>query len=225
MWAGFAVATVGLGMAVARADLPAAERGEHYTIRAGIAALGQAGLLTVAAVFAAGAIVEGGVDTWGVLFLRDHLDVAALAGAGAYVCGQLLATTARATLGATAHRVGERRGARLGLAFAAGGLVLEATSGHAVVAGIGLAAASVGAAVYWPLLLADVSRGQERPGIIVGGISAAGYIGFLAGPPLVGWFSSTFGLRTGLLVLAAVATVAALFPLRTVSPASSRASS
>ena len=175
--------------------------------------------------FAAGAVVEGGVDTWGVLFLRDHLDVAALAGAGAYVCGQLLATTARATLGFTAHRIGERRGARIGLAFAAVGLLLEATSDNTLVACVGLAAASVGAAVYWPLLLADVSRGQERPGIIVGGVSAAGYLGFLAGPPLVGWFSSTFGLRVGLLVLAAVATAAALFPLRTVSAASTRSSS
>ncbi len=35
-----------------------------------------------------GAMVEGGIGTFGVLYLRDRLDVAVLAGAGAYVLGQ-----------------------------------------------------------------------------------------------------------------------------------------
>ncbi len=174
--------------------------------------------MPLAIVFAAGAIVEGGVGTWGVLFLRDHLAVAALAGAAAYVAGQALATTARATLGWSVRRIGEARGARIGLALAAVGLLVEAASGSAALAGAGLAAAAVGSAVYWPLLLAHAGSGAERPGVVVGGISAAGYIGFLAGPPMVGVIADLGGLRAGLVLLAVIAAAGALLPLRTPEP-------
>ena len=36
-------------------------------------------------------ITEGGVDTWGVLYLRNHLATGVLLGAGAYVVGQAVA--------------------------------------------------------------------------------------------------------------------------------------
>ena len=44
----------------------------------------------LAVVFAIGAVVEGGIGTWGVLFLRANLGLAAVAGAAAYVAGQAL---------------------------------------------------------------------------------------------------------------------------------------
>src|SRR5206468_1595116 len=116
------------------------------------------------------------------------------AGAAAYVVGQALATVTRSTLGWTAQHVGEHRGAQLGLALAAAGLLLEATSTATAPAAIGLAVAAVGSAVYWPLLLAFASRDLERPGVVVGGLSAAGYVGFLTGPPLVGWISNATDL-------------------------------
>jgi MFS family permease len=211
-WALVAVAAAADALWVARSALPAGERGEHHTVRAGLRALAAAGLVPLAIVFAAGALTEGGVGTWGVLFLRSHLGIAALAGASAYVAGQGLAALARSTLAGSAERIGEARGARLGLGLAAVGLGLEAASREPVLAGIGLAAAAVGSSVYWPLLLALAGRGLERPGVVVGGISAAGYMGFLAGPPVVGWVASAFGLRAGLAVLAVAAGAAALYP-------------
>jgi MFS family permease len=214
IWGLIGVLAGSLALWISRSVLPAGERGERYTLREGIGAILRAGLLPLAFVFALGALVEGGVGTWGVLFLRSRLGVAAVVGATAYVFGQALATGARTTLGWTADRLGERRGARLGLALAAVGLLAEAMSHDAWVAGLGLAAASVGSAVYWPLLLATAGEGTERPGVIVGGVSAAGYLGFLAGPPLVGWIADGFGLRAGLGVLAIFATAAAITPLR-----------
>ena len=53
------------------------------------------GLLVLLAVFALAEITEGGVDTWGVLYLRNHLATGVLLGAGAYVVGQLVAFTTR----------------------------------------------------------------------------------------------------------------------------------
>jgi MFS family permease len=220
LWTGMSVVSVVLGLWVRRTDIPAGDRGEHYTVREGLAALRREGLGMLAVAFALGATVEGGIDTWGVLFLRAHLGLAVAAGAGAYVVGQALATTARNTLGWTAEHVGERRGAQLGLALAGAGLLLEAVSTSSVPACVGLGAAAVGAAVYWPLFLTYASQGTERPGVVVGGLSAAGYIGFLAGPPFVGWIAEATDLRWGLVFLATAALLAASLRLRERAPVS-----
>ena len=217
MWVGIGVAAALLALWCRVADLPAGERGEHHTIREGLAALRSQGLRMLAIVFAIGALVEGGVGTWGVLFLRGNLGLAVVAGAGAYVAGQTLATTARCTLGWTAEHVGERRGAQLGLALAGAGLIIEAASTSSWPAAIGLGLAAVGSAVYWPLLLAYASQGSERPGIVVGGLSAAGYVGFLAGPPVVGWVAQATDLRWGLIVLGFAALAGACARLRSPS--------
>ena len=214
IWAGVSAAAIVLALWCRTADMPAGERGEHHTVRQGLAALKAEGLGAVAVVFAIGALVEGGVGTWGVLFLREHLGLAVAAGAGAYVVGQGLATTARSTLGWTAEHVGERRGAQIGLALAGVGLLVEATATSSWLAAAGLGAAAVGAAVYWPLLLAFASRGGERPGLVVGGLSAAGYVGFLAGPPIVGWVAQATDLRWGLALLGAASIAGALVRLR-----------
>jgi MFS family permease len=214
VWAGISAAALLLALWCRGADMPAGERGEHHTVRQGLAALRAEGLGAVAIVFAIGALVEGGVGTWGVLFLRAHLGLAVAAGAGAYVVGQALATTARSTLGWTAEHVGERRGAQLGLGLAGVGLLIEATATSSWLAAAGLGAAAVGAAVYWPLLLAFASRGGERPGLVVGGLSAAGYVGFLAGPPVVGWVAQLTDLRWGLAFLGAASLAGAAVRLR-----------
>ena len=97
-------------------------------------------------------------------------------------------------------------------------MVLEAVSNSSWPAAVGLGLAAVGSAVYWPLLLAFASQGSDRPGIVVGGLSAAGYVGFLAGPPAVGWVAQVTDLRWGLGALGAAAFVGSLIRLQLRSP-------
>ena len=217
LWGGLAAIAFVLAALCRRAALPAAEAGEAHTVRDGIAALARAGIASLAVVFALGALVEGGISTWGVLFLRSRLGLAAAAGAAAYVIGQVLATTARSTLGWTAHHVGERRGAQLGLAVAGVGVLVESVSRSTVPAAIGLAAAAVGASVYWPLLLGYAGKGIERPAVIVGGLSAAGYMGYLAGTPVVGWISQLSDLRWGLAAMGVLGLAASVIPIRSLA--------
>ena len=56
-------------------------------------------------------------------------------------------------------------------------------------ASIGLALACVGITVVWPLLLADVNNEARHPALAIGGVTAAGYLGMVAGPPIVGVLS------------------------------------
>lgn len=199
--------------------LPSGATG-HVTLGDAVMELRRSRLVPLAVVFALGAMVEGGIGTFGVLYLRDRLDVAVLAGAGAYVVGQSLATAARVALGSDAADARLARAgawpARLGLAIAGVGLALEVATDLAAVAALGLAVAAVGASTYWPLLSAVANRSSDRPGLAVGGVSAAGYLGFLAGPPVVGAVAEGAGLRAGVLVLAVAGAAAASVPLRTI---------
>jgi MFS family permease len=216
-----------------RLTIPDVTAGEHARLLDALGELRRSRLFGLAAAFCLGAMVEGGIGTFGVLYLRDQLEVAALAGAGAYVVGQLLATTTRYALGApSAERAGvQLRGggaARMGLVVAGIGLTVEVLAGRAGVAALGLAVASMGVATYWPLLSAVAVQLSDRPGLAVGGVTAAGYLGFLAGPPLVGLVADHWGLEAGVfaLVVAAAGAAAAtlLSPLPTgSSPGAGRA--
>jgi MFS family permease len=212
VWVGIAV----LGFAVAllshRTRIPNPATTAHPSLLRAIAGLRHEGLVVLAVVFAASAMVEGGIATWGVLYLRGHLGLGVIAGVGAYVAGESLATTMRIAGGPAVGRLGTRRGVAFGAGIAAGGIALEALTSVPAVGAIGLALACVGITVVWPLLLADVNNEARHPALAIGGVTAAGYLGMVAGPPIVGILSGAFDLTTGLMVLAATALFVSLTP-------------
>ena len=77
------------------------------------------------AVFALAEVTEGGVDTWGVLYLRNHLATGVLFGAGAYVVGQLMAVTTRGAGGPLLGGCRARHRPDRGGCVAGAGILLE----------------------------------------------------------------------------------------------------
>jgi MFS family permease len=203
-------------------------------VRAGwlrsVAAIRSQHLVVLAMVFAITAMVEGGIDTWGVLFLRTHLAAGVLLGAGAYCMGQAIAVTTRGGAGGRIGRIGARWGLVIGAGVAAAGLAIEAGSDQAAAAAVGLALAAGGISLCWPLVMAVASsvalasapvsspgpgaaaaRGPAvSPAALVGALTATGYVGWVAGPALVGWVADTAGLSTGLFLLSGLAAAAAV---------------
>ncbi len=212
VWVGIAIVGVVTGVVTRRARLPEPERFDHPSMWRALAGLRHEGLVVLALVFSAAAMVEGGIATWGILYLRGHLGLGVIAGVSAYVVGEGLATLARIGGGPMVGALGTRRAVAVGASLAAAGIATEAFCGTAGIAAAGLAAAAVGISVVWPLLLADVNNEARHPALAIGGVTACGYLGMVAGPPLVGTLSGLFGLRTGLLVLAAIACVVAIVP-------------
>ncbi len=194
-----------------------------------LAAIRSQHLVVLAMVFALTAMVEGGIDTWGVLYLRTHLAAGVLLGAGAYCMGQAIAVSTRGGAGGRIGRIGPRWGLVIGAAVAAGGLAIEAGSDNAAAAAIGLAVAAGGISLCWPLVMAVAStvalastpvrsagpgaasaRGDSvSPAALVGALTAAGYVGWVAGPAVVGSVADAAGLSTGLFLLAGLAATAA----------------
>ncbi len=212
VFAGLGMLGFTLALSNRSARLPSPARTDHPSLLRAIAGLRHEGLVILALVFGASAMVEGGIATWGVLYLRSHLGVSVLAGVGAYVVGQGLATITRIGGGPAVGVLGTRRGVALGAGISAGGIALEALTTNAFVGATGLALASMGISVVWPLLLADVNNEAQHPGLAIGGVTAAGYLGMVAGPPIVGVLSGAFDLTTGLLVLAAAALFVSVMP-------------
>jgi MFS family permease len=168
------------------------------------------GLLVLLAVFALAEVTEGGVDTWGVLYLRNHLATGVLLGAGAYVVGQVVAATTRGAGSVFVGRLSARRGLLVGGCVAGGGILLESLSPLSGVAALGLALGAGGASLFWPLVMSNVSRLASQVVSAVGTFTAAGYIGWVAGAPIVGWVSQAYGPQRGLQLLAVAAFAVAI---------------
>lgn len=164
-------------------------------------------LLVFLVVFALAEITEGGVDTWGVLYLRTHLAAGVLLGAGAYVVGQSVAATTRGAGGPLLGRLSARVALIAGASVAAGGILLESVAPSALPAACGMALGAAGTSLFWPLVMSQVARQASRATSAIGAFTAGGYVGWVAGAPVVGWVSDTWGAARGLQLLAGLAVV------------------
>lgn len=211
-WIITGVLALALGLALRRVPLPAGGSGDAVAFRSLPGRLRRERLVLIALAFAVGAMIEGGLDLWGVLFLRRSMPSGLTVGATSAVAGYLVAATARVVLGPVAGRRGPIGGVAFGASAAVVGLVVLSTASAPVLAGAGLVVAAGGISLCWPLLLALAAAGGERPGAVVGAVTSVGYLGFVVGPSLVGLVSGIVGLRGGLLVLAAGAVFVAVAP-------------
>jgi MFS family permease len=204
-WVVVAVVAVGILVASRGVELPAGHAGEHVAMSDGVRTLRREGLLPVAVAFALGAMVEGGINTWGVLQLRGQLDAGLLVGVGGAVLGYLVSVASRVSVSGVQTAAGARRTIVVGTLAAAAGLAVLATVTQPVVAALGLVVAAGGVAVCWPLLMSEVGRGRARPGTVVGAVTTVGYLGSVVGPGVIGVVAGAFGVPAGLWVLAASA--------------------
>jgi MFS family permease len=212
IWAAVAAVAGVLAVVCSQSPLPGASPGQRVPWHGAVTLLRQDRLLVVAGIFALSAMVEGGIDLWGVLFLRSDLDSGLLLGAGGAVLGYTVAAVARTTLGPAIGRRGPPQGVAIGAGVAAVGTVLLATARTPVMGALGLVLAAGGISMCWPLLVAAAGRGRPGGAAAVGAVTAGGYVGLVAGPALVGWVAGAIGLRGALGLLAAAAAVVAIVP-------------
>jgi predicted MFS family arabinose efflux permease len=177
------------------------------------------GLVVFLFVFALAEVTEGGAFTWGVLYLRHHLHAGILVGAAAYVVGHVVAALSRSLGGGMLRSTPVATAFVIGSLITAGGLSLEAATPVAVTAAIGLTLATAGTSLIWPLAMSTVASRASRPGQAVGTFTAAGYVGWVAGAPVVGLVSDRWGPAAGLYLMAALCVVVVAATLAGAVPA------
>lgn len=164
-------------------------------------------LVLLGALGAGGYIIESGIQNWSALYLEQSLAASpAFAGMGPAVFAAAMAL-GRSFGDRLAAHLGDRLLLLAGALAAASGLSVAAVAPTLVVALLAFALAGAGVAVVAPALFATAGRGTgsaERGGAIAT-VTTFAYLGFLAGPPLMGAVSGATSMRVGWVVLAAVA--------------------
>jgi fucose permease len=158
-----------------------------------------------------GLLAEGAMGDWSAVYLRDALaaptDAAAL-GFAAFACAM---AAGRFAGDRAVRRFGARRVLRASAALAAAGLGAALAIGRPIAAIVGCGLVGAGIANVIPVLFGNAGRAQPSdPARAVAAVATAGYVGFLAGPPLIGFVAHGAGLPIALgVVCASCALIAA----------------
>jgi predicted MFS family arabinose efflux permease len=168
-------------------------------------------LIAVGLVCALAFLIEGGIENWSALFLERTLGaqpfVSALAPA-AYALSMVAGRLSGQRL------LPRRRSSRVlttGALIALAALVATSAAQHAALAIVGVAIAGAGVSLAAPILFGAAGRGASEAdrGTSMATVTTLGYLGFLAGPAILGGTASAVGLRGSFVVLAGAAAVIA----------------
>ena len=154
---------------------------------------------------------EGAMADWTAVYLRQVLRASiGLAPVGYAMFSATMAAFRFAGDGITA-RFGRTRVVRWGALLAGAGVALAVCAPTPYWAIVGFAAAGAGYSSIIPLVFAAGGRlGSVSEGQGVATVSGTGYLGFLVGPPAIGFISQMASLRAGLGVLVVLSAVAAV---------------
>lgn len=147
-------------------------------------------------------LVEGSMDIWSGLYLREQLGAAAGAAAAAFVAFAGALFVGRLFAARVLFGLGPRRTILVaGIGAGIGGTIAVLSDSVPVVAGafllMGLAISAAGPAGF--SLVEET--GAADPSGAVAAVATIGYTGFVWSPPLLGWIAETVDLRAAMSVI------------------------
>ena len=158
------------------------------------------GMLTFAAL-----LIEGAMADWSAVFLRRERGLDAGGAALGYAAFSLTMAAARFAGDAIAHRVGPLKLVRVSALLAFIGLVLALFVPQSGVSIAGFGLVGFGMANLIPLLFSAAARARPgEPGAGIAAVATTGYLGFIAGPPLIGVIADWTGVTAALGLLVAL---------------------
>ncbi len=157
-------------------------------------------LLGVAAFFTM--LAEGAAADWSAVYLSDSLGATAAVAALGYAGFSLAMAASRAVGDRLNGRFGPVALVRGGGLIAATGLTLALVVGSTPAALVGFTAMGAGLGVVVPVLFRTAGSTAGVPsGMGVAAVSTIGWLGFLAGPPVIGFVAGAVGLRNALAIV------------------------
>jgi predicted MFS family arabinose efflux permease len=164
-------------------------------------------LVILGALCAVAFVVESGVESWSALYLEDELESSAAVGGlgpGSFAAAMALGRLFGQGIGG---RTGDRTLLAGGVALAGVGTLIAAAAPGAPTALAGFAVAGAGIAVAAPVFFGTAGRvaSPEERGGSVATVTTISYLGFLAGPALMGAIAGGIGFRAAWVTLTCVA--------------------
>jgi hypothetical protein len=163
-------------------------------------------------------MAEGSVFDWSGVYLSDETGAAAGAAPLGLTAFSLTMGIGRLVGDGVAERIGAGTAVRAGalVATAGIGLALAVPEPGAAIAGFMVMGA--GLSVMFPLALRAAGMQGDGGSAALAAVSTVGYVGFLAGPPVIGSLADASSLRAALSLVAVLCLVAAV-AARRVRPA------
>jgi len=158
-----------------------------------------------------GLMAEGAMADWSAVYLHDTLGASPAVAAIGFAAFSLAMAAGRLSGDALVGRLGPPRVLRGSSAVAAFGLALALLVGRPAIAIVGCALVGVGVANIIPILFSAAARVPGvPPGRALAAVATTGYLGFLAGPPLIGVVAEAAGLAAGLALVSGACAIIAL---------------
>jgi MFS family permease len=155
-------------------------------------------------------LVEGAIADWSAIYLRTSV----LTGPGLAALGYAVFSGAmaggRLTGDYLTGKLGRGHLVCYGALLAAAGLVFVLLFGNAGWALVGFTCAGAGLATIIPNTFAAAGNIEgSAPGPSLAVVTTAGYVGFLAGPPLIGFIAQLSTIRAALWILVVLSALSA----------------
>lgn len=158
------------------------------------------------------AVGEGAVADWSGLYLNRDLGTSTGFAALGFASFQFAMLIGRFTGDRFVARMGAVRYLRYGGLLAAGGLAMGMAVNQPFPSLVAFMLAGFGLAAGFPLVMSAAANRKDLPrGQSVAAISTLAYSGFLAGPPILGWFAEATSLRTMFLVVMLLCLIVVVF--------------
>jgi predicted MFS family arabinose efflux permease len=154
---------------------------------------------------------EGAMADWSAVYLHRGLGTGVGFAAVGYAVFSLAMTSGRFTADRSTARLGPRRLVQLGGTVAAVGLSMGLISHIPVLALIGFVCAGFGFAGVVPILFSAAARTPGvKPSVGISVVSTIGFLGFLLGPPAIGFAADWTSLSWALGIVVATSAIAVL---------------
>jgi MFS family permease len=161
-------------------------------------------LLIPALVVLSAFLIEGSMDAWAGLYVREQLGGSATVAALAFVAFAGSIFVGRLFAGRVLFGIGKRTTIVVaGAGSLIGGLIAVVANGPLVVA-IGFLVLGFSLSAAAPAAFGLAGEASSDPTSAITAVTTVGYTGFVWSPPLLGWVAQTFGLRAamGVIVIA-----------------------
>lgn len=162
--------------------------------------------MIAAAVF----VGEGAMADWTGIYLKGTLHTAPAIAAFGYGAFSATMCIGRFTGDWLTHHFSSRFLVRTGCLLATAGVVLGVAVPIPWVSIAGFGLVGIGLSVCVPLVFSAAGRATATPGVGLAAVTTAGYLGFMSGPPIIGYLADLFTLRIALLFIAVLTAVGAV---------------
>jgi MFS family permease len=164
-------------------------------------------------------LAEGSVTDWSAIYLSSVVGAGPGLAAAGLIVFSLTMMLGRLFGDRLTLRLGPAPIVRGGAAVAATGLALPLLVPTVAMSLTGFALVGLGLSIIFPVVLSAAGRVPSvRPATGLAGTTATGYVGFIAGPPIIGFVAEASSLRLALGLVLACIGVAGLLASQVASP-------